>query len=251
MIFNRRKFVKAAALGTVASLSIPSIVSAAITPAKDKSIKLEKDNVILFQGDSITDSGRDKNNGNPNDSGALGHGYPLLTACQLLKDHPDKNLQVYNKGISGNKVYQLSDRWDTDCLNLKPNIMSILIGVNDFWHTITAGYTGTIEIYRDDYKKLLDRTMQALPNLKLIIAEPFAVTGVRAVDKTWYPAFDAYRKAARDIAEQYGAILIPYQAIFDKAAESAPGSYWTADGVHPSLAGAELMAHAWLETVNG
>jgi lysophospholipase L1-like esterase len=148
-------------------------------------------------------------------------------------------------------VFQLADRWDADCINLKPNVLSILIGVNDYWHTLTNGYTGTIETYRSDYRKLLDRTKQALPDVKLIIGEPFAVRGVRAVDDKWYPAFDGFRQAAKEIADQYGAIFIPYQSIYDKAIESAPGSYWTNDGVHPSLAGAELMAHAWLETVKG
>ncbi len=251
MKFDRRNFIKNAAIGTVAGLSIPDIVSASVFPAKGKKVTLEKDNVILFQGDSITDWGREKENNNPNDFSALGHGYPLLATCKLLKDHPDKNLQIYNKGISGNKVFQLADRWDADCLNLKPNVLSILIGVNDFWHTLTNGYTGTIEVYRNDYKKLLERTKQALPDVKLIIGEPFAVKGVKAVDEKWYPAFDAYRQAARDMADQFGAIFIPYQSIFDKAVESAPGSYWTNDGVHPSPAGAELMATACLKTMKG
>jgi len=248
---NRRNFIKSAAIGTVASLSMPEIILAAGSPVKGKKINLEKDNVILFQGDSITDWGRDKKNNNANDFSALGHGYPLLAACKLLKDHPGKNLQIYNKGISGNKVFQLADRWDTDCLNLKPDALSILIGVNDFWHTLTNGYTGTIEVYRNDYKKLLDRTKQALPDVKLIIGEPFAIKSVKAVDEKWYPSFDAYRQAAQDLAKEFDALFIPYQSIFDKALESAPGSYWTNDGVHPSPAGAELMATAWLEMVKG
>lgn len=251
MKFNRRNFIKSAAISTIAGLSIPDIVSAATPFAKGKKISLEKDNVILFQGDSITDWGRDKNKNNPNDFGALGSGYVLLAATKLLSDNPAKNLQIYNKGISGNKVFQLSDRWETDCLNLKPNVLSIMIGVNDFWHTITNGYTGTIEVYHNDFIKLLNRTRQALPDVKFIIGEPFAVKGVKAVDDKWYPAFDAYRQASQDVASQFGAAFIPYQAIFDKAVESAPGNYWTLDGVHPSPAGAGLMAHAWMETVKG
>lgn len=246
---NRRNFIRNVAITTAASLSIPEIVSAAIAPIKGKKVVLEKDNVILFQGDSITDWGRDKTKNNPNDSSALGGGYPLLISSKLLKDHPDKNLQLYNKGISGNKVFQLADRWDEDCLNLKPNVLSILVGVNDFWHTLTNGYTGTIETYRNDYKKLLDRTKQALPDVKLIIGEPFAVKGVKAVDEKWYPTFDGFRQAAQDMAKEFDAAFIPYQSIFDKATELAPGNYWTGDGVHPSLAGAELMATAWLEVV--
>jgi lysophospholipase L1-like esterase len=159
------------------------------------------------------------------------------------------DLHIYNKGISGNKVYQLADRWDADCLALKPTVLSILVGVNDFWHTLVNGYKGTIKTYQDDYRALLDRTRKSLPDVKLIIGEPYALIGVKSVDASWYPAFNDYRHAAREIAESYGAIFIPYQEIYDKALHAAPGSYWTADGVHPSLAGAELMAQAWLETV--
>ena len=247
---NRRNFIQTVAMGTVASLSIPQIVSAAIEASpKGKKISLKKDDIILFQGDSITDWGRDKKNNNPNDFLALGHGYVLLATCKLLKDNPDKNFQIYNKGISGNKVFQLADRWDTDCLDLKPNVISIMVGVNDYWHTLGGGYKGTIETYRTDYKNLMDRTTQALPNAKFIIIEPYGVKGVKAVTDAWYPAFDEYRQAAHDIADQYNTAFIPSQAIFDKAIELAPGSYWTGDGVHPSLAGAELLSHAWLETV--
>ncbi len=116
---------------------------------------------------------------------------------------------------------------------------------------MTNGYTGTIDTYRNDYKKLLDRTKQALPDIKLIIGEPFAVKDVKAVTDKWYPAFNEFRVAAKEIAETYQATFIPYQSIFDKAIEVAPGSYWTNDGVHPSAAGVTLMAEAWLETVKG
>ena len=85
----------------------------------------------------------------------------------------------------------------------------------------------------------------------MIIGEPFAVTGIKAVDEKWYPAFNDYRAAAREIAQSFGAVFIPYQAVFDKAQQTAPGVYWTHDGVHPTLAGARLMAHAWLEAVKG
>jgi lysophospholipase L1-like esterase len=233
------------------AVNIPEIVSAAYKPAKEKRIELKKDDIILFQGDSITDMHRKRDDANPNSPAALGTSYPFLSTAEMLYRYPDKNLKCYNKGVSGNKVFQLADRWQADCLDLKPTVLSILVGVNDFWHTLVNGYTGTIKTYRDDYKSLLDRTKQALPDVKLIIGEPYAVIGVKAVDDKWYPAFNDYRQAAREIAESFGAAFIPYQEIYDKAQKSAPGSYWTADGVHPSLAGARLMAEAWLQTVKG
>lgn len=247
---TRRNFLKHTAVGTVASLALSQIVTAAFAETGVKKTSLSKDDVILFQGDSITDWGRDHSNTMPNNTSALGSGYALLTAAQLLMKYPDKLLKIYNKGISGNKVYQLAERWDTDCLALKPNVLSIHIGVNDFWHTITNGYTGTIDTYITDYHKLIDRTKQALPDLKLVICEPFALKGVKAVDDKWYPTFDLFRKAARDIATEYGASFVPYQSVFDKALTLAPASYWNLDGVHPSVAGEALMAHAWLEAIS-
>jgi lysophospholipase L1-like esterase len=121
--------------------------------------------------------------------------------------------------------------------------------VNDFWHTLTGNYTGTIQVYQKDLDALLERTKKQLPGVKLIIGEPFAVTGIKAVDAKWYPAFDEYRRAARTLADRHGAVFIPYQTLFDKAQKLAPGVYWTYDGVHPSVAGSQLMAHAWLEAV--
>jgi len=248
---NRRSFIKTAAIGTIASLSIPQIVSAAMPATAAKKITLTKDDIILFQGDSITDWGRNHAKSTANDTASLGTGYVILTSAQLLQQHADKNLQIFNKGISGNKVFQLLDRWDADTLALKPNVLSIHIGVNDFWHTLTGGYTGTIDTYIGDYHKLLDKTKQALPDVKLIICEPFAVKGVKAVDDKWYPTFDLFRKAAKDIANEYNAAFVPWQTVTDKALELAPANYWSLDGVHPSLAGEALMAHAWMEAVRG
>ena len=248
---NRRDFLKTASLATLATVGIPSISLAVMAEEKPNRIKLSQNDVILFQGDSITDWGRDQKLSNANASNSLGSGYVLVTAAQLLAKYPSLQLKCYNKGISGNKVYQLAERWDADCLSIQPNVLSIHIGVNDYWHTITSGYKGTIETYRSDYHKLLDRTFQALPNLKLIIMEPFGVKGVRAVNDSWYPAFDQYRKAAHDIAQEYKAVFIPLQSIFDKALDKAPGEYWTTDGVHPSVAGEGLIARAWVDAVSG
>ncbi|TWJ04650.1 secreted protein [Mucilaginibacter frigoritolerans] len=246
---TRRNFIKNTAVGTIAALALPELVSAALVKENIKKVHLDKDDVILFQGDSITDWGRDHSKSTPNNTSALGNGYVIFAAGHLLLEHPDKNLQIYNKGISGNKVYQLAERWDADCLALKPNVLSIHIGVNDFWHTLTSGYTGTIETYITDYHKLIDRTKQALPNIKLVICEPFATKGVKAVDEKWYPTFDLFRKAARDIANEYNAAFVPYQSAFDQALKVAPAAYWSLDGVHPSIAGEALMAKTWMEAV--
>jgi lysophospholipase L1-like esterase len=246
---NRRNFIKKAAMGGILAVSIPEIVSAAMTSVSEQKISLSKDITILFQGDSITDAGRKKDDNSFNNAQSLGWGYSMLAGAALLEKYSTRNLKVYNKGISGNKVYQLAERWDTDCLEIKPDVLSILIGVNDIWHKLDGRYNGTVDIYKADFIALLERTKKTLPDVKLIICEPFAVKGVKAVDDKWYPEFYGYQKAAKDIAVQFGATFIPYQKIFDEAQKQAPGAYWTHDGVHPSLAGAQLMAQAWLEFV--
>lgn len=248
---SRRNFLKNASFATAATLSIPRLVTAAYTGEEGtrKKVSLKRDDVILFQGDSITDAGRKKDEPAFNHPGALGSGYAMIAASGLLYKYADKNLKIYNKGISGNKVYQLGERWQKDCLDLKPNVLSILIGVNDFWHMLNGNYAGTIQTYRNDFIALLERTKKTLPDVKLIIGEPFALPGIKAVNEKWYPAFDEYRNAAREIAKNFDAVFIPYQSIYEKAQKAAHGVYWTHDGVHPSLAGAHLMAHAWLEAV--
>ncbi len=246
---TRRDFLKKAAVsGAMFGLS-GSIVASAMSIPQASKITLQKDDIILFQGDSITDAGRSKDTKTPNTSPMMGSGYVMLAAGELLFKYAEKNLTIYNKGISGNKVYQLAERWNPDCIDLKPNVLSILIGVNDFWHTKMSEYKGTAKTYEDDYRGLLKRTRTALPNVKFIIGEPFAVKGIKAVDDSWYPAFNEYRTIAQKLASEFDAVFIPYQKIFDEAQKRAPGIYWTHDGVHASLAGAQLMADAWMQAV--
>jgi len=244
---SRRDFLKKTALGSLMIAGIPEIVSAAMPPAKK--LSLSKGNIILFQGDSITDAGRNKEDNSYNNPRALGSGYAMLATATLLEKYASQELKIFNKGISGNKVYQLAERWDKDCLEIKPDILSILIGVNDIWHKLDGKYNGTVEIYRKDYITLLERTKKTCPDVKLIICEPYAVKGVKAVDDRWYPEFYDYQKAAKEIAEQFGATFIPFQKVYDEAQKRAPGAYWTLDGVHASFAGAQLMARAWLEAL--
>ncbi len=246
---NRRNFLKKAAFSAVAISGIPQIIAASMPAGKIRKIKLEKDNIILFQGDSITDAGRNREDKGFNNPRALGTGYALLAAAALLEKYAPLNLKIYNKGISGNKVFELAARWEQDCLDIKPDVLSILIGVNDFWHKLDGNYDGTVETYRKDFFTLMERTRKALPDVKVIIGEPFAVPGVKAVDEKWYPEFYEFQRAAREIADSFGAIFIPYQRIYDEAQKRAPGVYWTGDGVHASLAGAQLMAKAWLSFI--
>ncbi|MCB0607841.1 MAG: SGNH/GDSL hydrolase family protein [Lewinella sp.] len=242
---NRRRFMQQATVATMGAAFIPQIVSAA-NPSFAKTEGLKKGSVILFQGDSITDAGRRKESYFANQADGMGFGYVLQTAGRLMGQNPQGEFRIYNRGISGNKVYQLAARWEEDCLQIGPDVLSLLIGVNDYWHTLTGGYKGTVEVYESDLRKLLDRTLAGNPGLKLILAEPFAVKGGTAIDERWED-FQAYREASRKIATDYKAVFIPLHGLFEKALEKAPASFWCPDGVHPSMAGGYLMAEAWME----
>jgi len=249
MKLSRRNFIMNSAAQVAGVASIPVILSATLPAEKKKrnSDLFKEKGVVLFQGDSITDAGRNKKEQKPNNAGSFGGGYALMTAAALLADMPEKGLTIYNRGISGNKVFQLAERWNEDCLDLKPDVLSILIGVNDYWHKRNGNYDGTVEIYEKDYRALLKRTKEALPNTTLIICEPFAVDGGTAIGAGWQEEFEPYRKAAKGLAEEFGTLYIPYHTIFKEALKHAPAAYWSPDGVHPSMAGAQLMANAWLK----
>ena len=243
---TRRNFLRFSALTTFTSIVVPDLIQANNSHLTHSPTEnLAAGTTILFQGDSITDAGRNRGDYYANQASGMGGGYVHHIVTHLLGNYPEKGYQCYNRGISGHKVFQLADRWKDDCLRLKPDVLSILIGVNDFWHTIDWGYQGTVDVYEKDLRELLDRTKKELPQVQLLIGEPFAVTGGTAINEKWQ-AFHAYRRAARRIAEDFNAIFLPYQSIFSEALKLAPVSYWCPDGVHPSLAGAYLMKEAWL-----
>lgn len=253
---TRREFIGKAAATTAVTLATSSLLSSAgcssstARLAGKKGGRIEAGNVVLFQGDSITDAGRDRQReGNANDIRALGSGYALLAGAALLANHAEAKLTIYNRGISGHKVFQLAERWDKDCLALKPDVVSILIGVNDIWHKLDGRYDGTIEVYERDYRALLERTKRELPGVKLVVCEPF-VLRCGAVNEKWFPDFDGYRAAAKRVAGAFDAVFIPFQTMFDEAVQTTPPAYWAGDGVHPTLAGAALMAQAWCRAVS-
>ena len=237
---SRRNFLAAtAALAAASQAPIGAITKPPQGPAKPQG-----GTVVVFQGDSITDSGRNRDATEPNSAGSLGNGYPLLVAAAVLAERAKSGVQFYNRGISGNKVPDLQQRWAADTLDLKPDVLSILIGVNDFWHTLTHGYTGTVQDYEQQYTALLDDTRRALPQVRLIVLEPFVLhTG--AVDARWFPEFDQRRGAAARVASHARATFVPLQSIFDQKTRTAPPAYWAADGVHPTPAGHAVIAEHW------
>ena len=198
---------------------------------------------ILFQGDSITDAGRSREN-----DALLGHGYPTLVKGALGFEHPNQ-YAVLNRGISGNRVVDLYARIKVDFINLKPDVLSILIGVNDVWHEFGSNNGVEAEKFFKVYGMLIEEIKEALPEVKIMILEPFVLKAA-ATEGNW-EAFqcEVQKRAqkAKAIAEKYGLYFVPLQEKFDEAAELAPNDYWLQDGVHPTTAGHELIKREWLK----
>lgn len=207
---------------------------------------LDKDNLILFQGDSITDCGRSREAEVANVG--LGSGYANMIATDLLARKPEMDLRFFNRGISGNRVVDLYARWKIDALHLKPNVLSLLVGVNDIWHEFSRQNGVGPERFDQFYRMILDWTKKELPEITLVLCEPFVLVH-GAVDEKWVPVIKERQVIVKKIAEDYKTIFVPFQSVYDRALEKAPASYWVTDGVHPTQAGHRIMADTWLEAV--
>jgi lysophospholipase L1-like esterase len=238
-LINRRTLIRQAAPAAI-------LGTMAITKAEAKPFVLNQGTTILFQGDSITDAGRNKKE--PQANNGLGRGYPAHVAGGLLGKHTCLGLQIHNRGISGNKVPDLEARWQQDAIDIKPDLLSILIGVNDIWHKLNGRYNGTVEDYETGFRALLQRTQKALPQTRIVICEPF-VLRCGAVKDNWFPEFDQRRAVAKKLADELKLTFVPFQSMFDNATKSAPPEFWARDGVHPTTEGHALMAQTWREVV--
>ena len=202
---------------------------------------------ILFQGDSITDAGRNRE-ALPESNPGYGAGYPALVAARIFGDHLGNGYNIINRGISGNRVVDLYARWKKDCLNLNPDVLSILIGVNDTWHEKSESRNGVeVERYKLIYDMLLEWTVKTLPEIKLVLMEPFVLeTG--AVSADWLPEIAERGAVVKELAQKYNAIFIPCQQIIsDAAAKAGADDLILRDGVHPSVMGHQVLADAWLK----
>lgn len=205
---------------------------------------------ILFQGDSITDAARDRENPH-----CMGMGYPSLVTATLGADYPN-DYEYINKGISGNRIVDIYARIKWDFINLKPDYASIYVGVNDAWHEIEWQNGVEDEKFEKIYGMMIDEVQAACPGIKLMLIAPYVLEGWATTATEEQPdrwnrfETDVAAKAAvvRKVAEKYNLPLIELQPIFDAACQRAPIEHWTRDGVHPTPAGHELIKRAWLET---
>ncbi len=197
---------------------------------------------VLFQGDSITDGNRGRS-ADPNH--ILGHGYCFIVAAKYGAAFPERGLTFMNRGVSGNTVSNLAARWQKDTLELKPDVLSILIGVND------AGRKVPLEAYEQAYDKLLAETKAALPNVKLILGEPFYLPkGGHSPSDARDHEVKKQQEAVARLAAKHGAALVKFQRVFDEACARAPAEYWIWDSVHPTYSGHQLMADEWVKTAS-
>ena len=190
---------------------------------------------ILFQGDSITDGNRGRS-ADPNH--ILGHGYVFIIAAKYGAAFPDLRLDFVNCGVSGNTVLDLEKRWQKDTLDLKPDVLSILIGVND------NGRGVPLDEYEKGYDKLITDAKAANPKLKLVLCTPF-VKPTGEINE----GIRKRQEIVANLAKKHGAALVQFQPVFDDAAKRAPADYWIWDNVHPTYRGHQLMADEWERVV--
>lgn len=200
---------------------------------------------FLFQGDSITDAGRARDW-----DLSLGSGYSTVVAATLGTEFPGE-YEFINRAISGNRIVDLYARIKTDIINLKPDALSILIGINDVWHEVNHQNGVSAEKYEKIYDMLIEEILEALPDIKIYILEPFVTHG-KAADENWdYFYSETLKRAqgAKRVAEKYNLVFIPLQDKFNAAQQVADCTYWTAEGVHPSAMGHGIIANALVKAI--
>ncbi len=197
---------------------------------------------ILFQGDSITDGNRGRS-ADPNH--ILGHGYAFIIAAKYGAAFAGMKLDFMNRGSSGNTVRELQKRWEKDTLELQPDVLSILIGVNDQSHDVP------LDEYERTYEELITQAKTKNPKLRLVLCEPFTLPVGKRKDgyAAWRAGIQARQDVVAKLAAKHDAALVHFQQIFDAACKVAPAEHWIWDGVHPTYSGHQLMADEWERTV--
>lgn len=197
--------------------------------------------MILFQGDSITDAGRDKRNYHN-----MGNGYPKFASQLISNANPDIEFEFVNLGISGNRTDQLFDRIYPDAIALQPDIISILIGINDIWHRKSNIFT-TDEQFELNYRSILS-LLKSKTNAKIVMLAPYVLD---AEDKDFLR--EDHKKIiplVRALAEEFADVYIPLDTEFDEAVKAQPEPrFYSADGVHPNQNGAAFIGHIYAKAI--
>ena len=255
-MFNRRTFIGSGAVAAGAA-ALSNTSQAAETRANPSGVggydyrvpKFKPGSRLVFQGDSITDMNWGRNESDRNHY--LGHSYVYLIASRLGVECAADKLNFFNRGVSGNSMPDLRKRWQQDSIDSKPDLLSVLSGVNDV-NRMLAGVTP--KDWEADYRALLDASRKANPDLRLVLLEPFVLpVGPLANPdpyKNWRGRIDLMTAIVARLAKDFNAVHIQTQGIFDAAAKAAPPEQWIWDGVHPLPQGHELIARNWIEQVS-
>ena len=256
-MLNRRSFLNRGAVGFTAAATF-AVTGLQAAPAKPSAITgydyrlptFKKGSRLLFQGDSITDMKWGRNQKDRNHY--LGHSYVYLIASRLGVDMPEAKLEFFNRGMSGHKVHDLRNRWQKDAIDMKPDLLSILVGINDVGRTVTKGKG--FDEWEANYRFILDASRKANPDLRLVLLDPFVLASGRLSDQT---AFQAKRELVdrlcgivAQLAKDYKAVHVRTQEVFDAAAKAVDPAHWIWDGVHPLPQRHELIARNWLQKVS-
>lgn len=209
-------------------------------------MRLNKSDRIVFIGDSVTDAGRKRRC-----SRDLGNGYPKMVAGMLKALYPELKLTVLNRGISGNKIHNLEERWQKDCINLKPDIVSILIGINDTWHRVgtpSFGDEKALQQFEARYRAILEQTKEQT-HAQIVILEPFVLH--YPIDrKEWRYDLDLRRTIIEKLADEFAVDYIRLDTLMNEQAHQVGEQTLTGtDGVHPTPAGHRAIAKAWVSMV--
>lgn len=201
---------------------------------------------IVFFGDSITDMCRNYE-AQPFAAYAFGQGYVFLATAELMAKYPGE-FEILNRGISGNRIVDLYQRIKCDVWNHKPDVLSILIGVNDVWHEVIRQNGVELERYEKVYRMIIEDTKKVLPNVKIILMEPYVLEGISTIDG--YEKFKEvykYAEVVKKLANEYDLTFVPLQEKFNTLVKQHGVECYAKDGVHPDPAGAKVIADEWLD----
>lgn len=252
-MLDRRTFITSS-LAAFGSATLSNAAKAEKSPVNSSGVgshnyglpSFEKGSRLLFQGDSITDMkwGRKQSDRNH----YLGHSYVFLLAARLGVDMPEVELDIYNRGISGHKVENLRKRWQKDAIDMRPDLLSILIGTNDVGSGVKP------DVFESHYRHILDSSREANPKLRIVLLDPFVLRSGRLKDEqAWVSrrtATDKMGVVVARLAKDYNAVHIKTQDIFDAAAKAVSPEQWIWDGIHPLPQGHELIARHWIQEVS-
>lgn len=206
---------------------------------------------ILFQGDSITDGNRYKSKASEWDKNhQIGHSYVYIITGLLGMQYPERGLEFVNRGISGNTAGELEKRWQTDALDIEPDVLSVLVGVNDCVRACNHAVKDlSAARYEESYRSILRQSREKNPELKIILLEPFAYTDTQNIENAEIrrAILRTEQKIVRRLAEEFGATFVPLQQLFDQARTVREPAYWLWDGTHPTEAGHALIAREFLK----